>query len=261
MQIVKSKVSATWNDILQESAILRVKQLMKRVEQLACKSQCPELKVAYLLIDKNLNEVTFAVNKYKSKEWQRKHPKDQLANWLHAEKQLALRTVQSHVKITEFCAIGNFSPCRYCVLDLNTIGVRAIVFSNLYWDTPALELAEKLGMKLFYFSGSKLHFLTHSVILGLSGLNITPIKKYDNEEMLNLDTSICEEERNAYTKTHGAELINLLNILLTEFLKNDQRLKGVYMETKISKLLSQVDTEQECLRWAKRNIILRRQPW
>lgn len=262
MQIATSTVSVPWIEILGESTLSRVSQLMKRVEKLADKSRCPELKVAYLLVNPELEEIAFAINKYKGNGLQRKYSKNEPPNWMHAEKELALKIAHSHIKVTEFCAIGNFSPCQYCVVDLKTIGVGAIIFSNLYWDTPALELAEKLGIKLFYFSNSRLHVLTHPVISSLGNLKIVPVKKHHGrKELPRLDTFISEEEKLTYLRMHKAEIRNMLNVLMVEFLRNYRSIDDPEIKIRVSKMLSQIDTEQECLRWAKMNVILRKQPW
>jgi hypothetical protein len=250
-----------WIKILGENALPRVCKLMERVERLANKSPCPILKVAYLLVNPELAEIAFAINKYKGSRMQPRYSLNEPPNWKHAEKELAMKIAKSNKRITECCAIGNFSPCQYCVMDLKSINVGALIFSNLYWDTPALELAEKLGMKLFYFSNSRLHVLTHSIISSLSRLNIVPIRTHlTRKELPKLD-AFNSEEKMTYIRTHKAELTNLLNNLMMEFLNSHESEDDPEMKIRVSKMLSQIDTEQECFRWAKRNVLLRKQPW
>jgi deoxycytidylate deaminase len=258
MQIAMLKSHSNWNEILLESAFARVEHLKERVDLLAQESLCSELKVAFLLVDRNLSEIAHGINK--SERNQAKGLQHQPPNWLHAEKVLATQVIQKGIKSDDSCVIGGFSPCRYCVMDLKQIGVKAIVFSNLYWDTPALELSENLGMQLFYFSGSKIHLLTHSTISGLSRLNIIPVKK-NLSEKCNPHNLTYEEEKDRYLGNRRSELSEVLNTLLMMFIKDEKTIKDPPLQTKILKLLSQVETEQECIRLARINIILRKQPW
>lgn len=248
-------MSSQYTRSLEGMTLFRVKQLTQYVEELASTSKSPDLQVAYMLTSLNGREIAAAVNKPESKEL---HGTKRIPNLLHAEKQLTLEVTRNHVERGEFYAIGNYSPCRYCVADLRSIGVVAIIFQNLYWDTPALEFAEKLGMSLLYFSGRELHVLSHSVIMTLSELNIAPLDRRNRE---NKPTQDRDSVKSLYVRAHKESLTELLNMLLIELLSRCQRMDDLSTKVKISRIVSQIDTEQRCLSWAMKNVLLAKQPW
>ena len=261
MRLLKAVLNSSFPWLTETSNDLpRISRLMERVERLADESGCPELKVGYIAVDPRLKEVASATNKCERQNLLWNEP----PNSTHAERELKLEIdrlrMNQRIADTELCAVGRFSPCRYCVKDLESVRVRAIIFRNLYWDTYALELAEQLGTKIVYFSDLGLSILPHSVIMGLSDLNIEPTRTHPHENKLWAQDSTTSRRESSYIWSHKENLISTLNLLLTDFLRNHQNLADPAFSIRVSKMRAQIETEQECIRWAKMNIILTKHP-
>lgn len=241
------------------NVLSKINNLVKRANLLAQGSECPYLKVGYIAVDSEYKEVASAINKYRKNRLLLNSSNGPM-NLLHAERELKKKIEKQAIEYTGLCAIGSHSPCQYCVVDLKSVGVETIVFSNLYWDTHALELAEQLGMNLLYSTSLGLSKIPSQVISGLSDLNITPQKNHTGRSKIINQDLVFSQRKMSYIKSHREGLIQLLNQMLMDFLRNSQNLDDSLFRTRVLKMRSQIDTEQECLRWAKMNVILTKHP-
>lgn len=241
-----------------------IKQYVAKVNYYSRRSHC-SVKVAYIFVDFSFKEIAYGIN----------GTQKDLDNGsitarrgrdceLHAEE--ALEHAVKNLDVTsEGYAIGNFSPCMKCVPRLKKIGVKGILFTNLFWDIQAIDFAHKLNIDLWFYHDNQLFFLTPNVIAHLSKYKIKPIVNHVYKKKIN-DSITVENRRQIeeYIITHREELKKLLNTLLVKLLVVHQIDQGQTSQTFctwISKILSQIDTEQTCLRWAQSNMILRKAPW